>query len=88
MGNRLEHVAANREIERVVRELQSERVSVREAQPAGEVHVVASRQIDVRRNNVYRVDGRFGKQRGESGRDLARAATGVENSPARENRLA
>ena len=67
------------QIERVVRDLQTEYRLPLEAQARREPPVAAARELEMRVDDVHAEEFRVGKQLRQARRDLARTASGIEN---------
>src|SRR5438270_12296276 len=78
VGNRVQDVPANREIETLVGRFQFEHALVFERQAGRKACIARSRQVQVMVDDIYSENVGSWKKIGQSGRYLARSATRVE----------
>src|SRR5579864_694692 len=80
MGNRVQHVAANRQVERVVRSTQFENGLVLELQPVSKPCVARARKLQMVVEDIHSKDTGSRKNFRQSRGDFAGAAASVENA--------
>ena len=80
MRDRMQHVAADDEIERAIRRVQLEHALVLEGHPRSQRRGASARERQVRVDDVDAEDKRLRVQLAEAEGDLARATAGVEDS--------